>query len=90
MNPRSVGRKTRRAHHLVNCFRHPRAGFEPRRESVIVRGVSGRRCRFTRFIIFALSPGVVTREVSRGIWLAVTMGGFAVLWVFGEHSVYLT
>jgi hypothetical protein len=37
--------------------------------------------RFTLFIIFALLLGV-TRESSRGIWLAIMMGGFAVLWVF--------
>jgi hypothetical protein len=31
---------------------------------------------------FCSSPRIVTREGSRGIWLAIMMGGFAVLWVF--------
>lgn len=31
---------------------------------------------------FCSSPRAVTREASRGIWLATMMGGFAVLWVF--------
>jgi len=32
--------------------------------------------------IFCSSPSAVTREGSRGVWLAIMMGGFAVLWVF--------
>jgi hypothetical protein len=31
---------------------------------------------------FCSSPSAVTREGSRGIWLAIMMSGFAVIWVF--------